>query len=336
MSAIDVEKLLQEVSPDLPCGEYLEDESAFRELLEAAKPRADQQMGEAVVEGHEPNWKDVRDRAVDLLSRTKDLRVGTELANALVHTDGLPGLGESLVLINGLLERHWEGLHPQLDPEDGNDPMERMNILAALSDPNNMVRSVRQAPLVEARPLGSFSLRDIEVATGKLTPAGNGTPPDMAVIDAAFQACELEKLQGTARALDLSIEQIQGMDGIVAGKIEAGQAPDLDPLREALKGAQQIVSEQLGRRGAQEGEVPAGAASAGAGLPAAVNTREDVIRALDKACDYFARHEPSSPVPLLLRRAKRLMSKDFMEIMQDLAPEGVKQARTITGTDPEN
>ena len=56
------------------------------------------------------------------------------------------------------------------------------------------------------------------------------------------------------------------------------------------------------------------------------------MRVLDKACDYFERHEPSSPVPLLLRRAKRLVSKDFMEILRDLAPDGVSQAENIGGT----
>ena len=62
------------------------------------------------------------------------------------------------------------------------------------------------------------------------------------------------------------------------------------------------------------------------------NTREDVIRALDKACRYYESHEPSSPVPLLLKRAKRLVAKDFMEILRDLAPEGVSQAEKISGS----
>ena len=33
--------------------------------------------------------------------------------------------------------------------------------------------------------------------------------------------------------------------------------------------------------------------------------------------------EPSSPVPLLLQRAKRLFAKDFLEILRDLTPGGV-------------
>jgi type VI secretion system protein ImpA len=36
-------------------------------------------------------------------------------------------------------------------------------------------------------------------------------------------------------------------------------------------------------------------------------------------------------VPLLLRRAKGLVAKDFMEILNDLTPDGVSQAKLIGG-----
>jgi type VI secretion system protein ImpA len=64
-----------------------------------------------------------------------------------------------------------------------------------------------------------------------------------------------------------------------------------------------------------------------------ITSRDDVVRMLDRICEYYERNEPSSPVPLLLRRAKRLVSKDFMEIMRELVPDGVAQAEKIRGTD---
>jgi type VI secretion system protein ImpA len=36
-------------------------------------------------------------------------------------------------------------------------------------------------------------------------------------------------------------------------------------------------------------------------------------------------------VPLFLERAKRLVSKTFMEVLEDIAPEGVSQAKLIGG-----
>ena len=64
-----------------------------------------------------------------------------------------------------------------------------------------------------------------------------------------------------------------------------------------------------------------------------INNRQDVVRALELICEYYAKQEPSSPVPLLVRRAKRLVTMDFMEILQDLAPGGISQVDIIKGPD---
>ena len=84
-----------------------------------------------------------------------------------------------------------------------------------------------------------------------------------------------------------------------------------------------------------------GEAAAGSGAPAAqpasgdITSHADVNRMLDKICEYFRKNEPSSPVPLLLERAKRLVSKDYMEILKDLTPDAVSTARMITGVEDE-
>jgi type VI secretion system protein ImpA len=47
--------------------------------------------------------------------------------------------------------------------------------------------------------------------------------------------------------------------------------------------------------------------------------------------DFFRRNEPSSPIPLLVDRAKRLVSKDFLEVLADIAPEALHVARAAGG-----
>jgi type VI secretion system protein ImpA len=69
------------------------------------------------------------------------------------------------------------------------------------------------------------------------------------------------------------------------------------------------------------------------GMSGTPQSREDIIRLLDQACDWYRRHEPSSPVPLLLERAKRLVSKNFIELVQDLSPGGLTEIQTIAGLD---
>jgi type VI secretion system protein ImpA len=60
------------------------------------------------------------------------------------------------------------------------------------------------------------------------------------------------------------------------------------------------------------------------------------VRALDKICDYYARHEPSSPLPLLLQRCKRLATMSFIEIVREMVPDGLSQVEIIAGKREEN
>ena len=62
-----------------------------------------------------------------------------------------------------------------------------------------------------------------------------------------------------------------------------------------------------------------------------LGSRGDVLRTLDNACSWIEQHEPSNPAPLLIRRAQRLMNKNFLEIIRDLAPDGVDQVERIAG-----
>jgi len=67
------------------------------------------------------------------------------------------------------------------------------------------------------------------------------------------------------------------------------------------------------------------------GLSGDILTREDVVKALDKICEYYARHEPASPVPVMAQRCKKLVTMSFFQILNELAPDGVKQAQLVMG-----
>lgn len=341
MSIIDVEAMVKALSEEAPAGENLEYDPVFTEMERAAEGKEAHQIGEAVVEGEEPDWKSVRDKAVALFTRTRDLRAGVYLTRALLRTSGWSGLADGLELLRRLIEERWDHVHPELDHEDNDDPTMRVNVLLTLCDPEALLGALRRCPLVSSRGLGRFGLRDVELASGKLDASGAGDAvPEMAAIDAAFMDCELGDLQETADAIELALGAARALEDQVTAKVGAAQAPNLAPLRGELESASNIVQERLSRRGAggatvgAAGGVPAGAPEQ-IMVAGAINTREDVIRVLDSVCEYYARNEPSSPVPLLLRRAKRLVSKGFMEILRDLVPDGVSQAELISGTKEE-
>jgi len=354
MSAIDVTVLLESLSPESPCGDDLEYDATFGELERAAQGKPEQQFGDTIVPAEDPDWNQVRQLALDLFSRTRDLRVAVYLARGAVHASGMLGLRDSLEVVHGLLDRFWDEVHPRLDPDDDNDPTLRINTLASLCDSDGMLSLLREAPLVSSRALGQFSLRDVKVADGSLIASGDEHVPDMAGIDAAFMDCNLEELQETAEAANRSIELIEMIESTVSDRVGAGFGVNLESLRQVVREASRVLGDRLSRRGvAGPGDESKGTAAGdggdtegsgqagGAGVAAApvaadkVNSREDVIRLIDRICDYYDRHEPSSPIPLLLQRAKRLVRMSFMDIVRDLAPDGVSQVETIGGVSSE-
>jgi hypothetical protein len=75
------------------------------------------------------------------------------------------------------------------------------------------------------------------------------------------------------------------------------------------------------------GEAAAPVASGGGSAPRgaalgldSVRNRADVITAMDAVIRYYSENEPGSPVPVMMRRLKGWVNKDFLEVMRDIAP----------------
>lgn len=60
------------------------------------------------------------------------------------------------------------------------------------------------------------------------------------------------------------------------------------------------------------------------GLPDRISSRDDVVKCLDLVVAFYDRTEPSSPIPHLARRVRRMVHMDFVELMEDLAPVGAE------------
>lgn len=77
-----------------------------------------------------------------------------------------------------------------------------------------------------------------------------------------------------------------------------------------------------------------GLATAAGAPPGTINSREDVLAALDRIIAFYARTEPASPVPLVAERMRRMVTMSFLELLEDLAPAGVKEFRSVAGLAP--
>ncbi|RMH10697.1 MAG: type VI secretion system protein TssA [Planctomycetota bacterium] len=344
--ALDIEGLLGEVSPEEPCGPDLSYDPAYFQLMHEAEGTPEHQMGDAVVEGQEPDWRAVKSQAIDLFARTKDLNVTMTLLAALIANDGVTGLADGLDLLKGLLERWWPEFHPKLDPEDNNDPLERMNLISALAAPPGTLGDVRkfqarvrEMPLCTSRQLGSFNYRQIQIAKGEIEPpAGMESVPDMALIDGAFSDADIEELKLNSEAASRACATIKAIDAWLMENVGAEHVPDLQSFIVLLESIEKVYKEQLARRG--YGQAPADEdtlddESQGTGDPirGSVRNTNDVLILIGKICEFYERNEPSSPIPLLLRRAERLVGKNFVDLVRDLSPDALSQLKMVAGVD---
>jgi type VI secretion system protein ImpA len=249
---------------------------------------------------------------------------------------GVAGLADGLALVRGLLEQYWETVHPQLDAEDDNDPTFRVNSVLPLSDRDALLGDILVMPLVSSRAVGRFSLRDVRVAKGELQPlADQENVPDAALIHAAFMDVDLDSIQADAQGVESAIECAKQIDTIFAEQVGGANSPDLSGLLSELKMLKIVYAENLLARGVgvempeSEGGVAGGPGAAA--ISGEVRSREDAIRMIEKISTYFETNEPSSPVPMLLQRVKKLIPMDFLEIMRELTPDAVSQAEAIGG-----
>jgi type VI secretion system protein ImpA len=334
---LDIDDLLQEVSPEAPCGEDLEYDPDFVAMEREARGKEEQRMGDSIVPAEEGDWRTVKNTALALFRRTKDLRVAVYLARALTKIDGLVGLHDGLALVRELLDRYWDRFHPNLDPEDDNDPTIRVNTLLNLCGGNAMLQPIRMIELASVKGIGRYTYQDYLVAAGKLpAPADPDTPlANLDEIEAAFTGCDLEELEEKLEATAGAVALVEAIETSLMNHVGPSHAVGMEPLSDLLKELAELLSAQVTRRGGvalegEPGEV--------AGAPAAsgeLRGRDDVIKALDRICDYYQRQEPSSPVPLLLKRARGLVSKDFFDIVRDLAPSGIGEVENIVGKESE-
>ncbi|WP_158285432.1 type VI secretion system protein TssA [Azospirillum sp. TSH64] len=352
---VDVEAMLREIAAAKPEGENCEYDPAFTELEKKAEGQPERQLGDVVQPAVPPEWREVLALTTGLFGRTKDIRVALHLCRALLGLHGLPGLAQGLDVFHGLLERYWPTLHPQLDPDDDDDPTMRVNIVAGLAHHETMLRAVRESIVVSARTAGRFTLRQVVAASAANPPEGT----DTSLVDAAFQECAIDDLRATAEAAKRSYDRIRRIEMYVTDQVGASNAVDLSAIASVLREASALLNARLtaratgggeaqadgradsraeGGTGSSAGEdaptgVPAAVAVAAVrpGAPGIIASNEDVVKTLDRICDYYAKNEPSSPVPQILQRARRLVGLNFMDLLRDLTPDGVGQFETISG-----
>ena len=343
---IDIDALSRPIDDNEPAGPDLE-YSAVAELdrFAAGTPGTIDPSTQELVGAEEPNWRKVAEMATDLLGKTKDLRVAVWLTRAELANRGLPGLADGLKLTATLIETFWDTLYPPLDRDEGDDPIERLNVLANLSpDPGSpsgeaMLRTLRGTAIVESREVGRFTVRDLEYVLGRMSPPAGQSAPPAGLLAAAWKTGEAEVNQQKRDGIAIGLASIQAIVQLFADK--SGQRPSLDLLQTTFRRVGEFYTEQDDEAAAQasaeageEGGDEVGGDSGPGGKPprsSGLASRADAVRILQQVAVFLRKSEPSSPAPMFVDRAIKLLQMDFTAIVKELMPDSRDRIEMLGG-----
>ena len=324
---LDVEALLAPVSEAEPSGPDLSYDPEFRrisrELDEAAqkdKPSED------------PNMSPAAQTAAALLGRSKDLWIASHGFCCALYAGELDVCAGMLDVMAGITERFWDTCHPAID--EGSDPAGgRREACRQLASVGRTVRHLEKVQLSPLRAKGKLSFRDVAGAADPSLSAAQVLAQMPEAIRRAIDDTQTADWQALSDQLGRMLAATRRIIAVFDTHA-AGQGPDLglfDGAACRIKALSDaiIAARSPGGIVEQSPSAAPGAApppSSGPQMSGPIQTRQQALDQLDAVKAFFVATEPSSPLPLLIERVKRLAGMDFMQIMQNLAPGGVDDA----------
>lgn len=333
----------QPIDAEQPCGLDCEYDSGFLALSQAVAGKPEQQFGDTVIAAVEPDWRVVEQMAIDLLGKTKDLRVVAWLTQAATHLHGIPGFAAGVELMNLLCEAYWDDVHPRLVIDGDNDPYLRIGALASLSDSvgsysdgSPIMRAFRDA-LITNRAV-DIRIRDVELAaTNDASSAYSEAQIVSALKDAVVDGTE------AISAFDKALVALNALGAQVSSRMAGQEQPDFSAIAALMKSVNGVLARAKSlalpsgdAEQSQDAGFDAGssAVSKGGASLGDIRSREDVRRVLQRVCAYLEQHEPSNPASLFARRAERMLGMDFIDIVRELSPESMPHIQMLTGVNP--
>ncbi len=340
-----LQQLLAPIPGPQPAGEDLAYSSLFDQIREAR--RSDDPalaQGEWAQALKVAEWPRVVQWCEDAFqNQSKDLQLVVWGAEARVRQQGLGALPLVLAWLQGWLERYWDRGYPELDPQDLDERVGKLEWLKL-----QLADAIRKAPVLrpeqggyswldwqQSREVDNLGLRDpsargAAIADGKL-------PGE--VFEKAAQQCGAPWFGALQEQLVQALERYDALD-LLLEKRFGDQAPSLSDVRNSIYACQDLVlryrkqinpaAEFRSAQPTASGVSPMSAspmpihaafqALAQQPMPqhfdGSIQTRAQAVQMLGEVARYFRTHEPHSPVSLLAERAARWATMSLEEWLQ--------------------
>lgn len=326
------EDILAPIPGDKPSGIDLRYDNKlliFDKIKEARRQDDDLAQGAWQTERKTANWQLVMKLAQDAIATSsKDLQLAAYLTEALLQTEGFPGLRQGLDLTFRLATDFWDTAYPLIEDDDRELRARPLAWTGSMLD-----HAIRSTPIVaagyslivykESRTVGyedqvktdkDRKARSTMIEGGKIAPE---------VFDKAFEETPKAFYLQTEKDLDACLEIVSKLDKFCDEKLE-DDSPGFAKLNTALTDVRHTVHQLLEKKREKEPdpieEVPEeveaeGSAEPGAegAAPGAVSSsltaepadRRQAVAAVVGAASFLRKKEPLSPAPYLLLRGLR-------------------------------
>jgi type VI secretion system protein ImpA len=328
---MDVEELLAPVSEEEPVGPDLAYDAERGTIEQAFDSSASIDTSGEAAAAAEIDWRPIIALIEQQSGRTKDVWLAVYLTRAGARSGQLALVETGALYLAGLLEQYWDKVHPQLE-EYGFQG--RKGPCESLTRRGEFLGPLEAAPLLEHPRLGRFSGADFERFR-----AGAEAAEGYGLFRAALAETPEEALTEAVARLDAILAAIKRADAVLTANAEgdtgANFQPTYDLIAQMKRAVQSFTSTPAEEEaGAAESAAASGSEAAGGGprIAGRVESREDVVKALDAIADYYRRREPTSPVPAALQRVREWVNLDFLALLEDIAPNSLDEAKRVLVT----
>lgn len=370
---MDAEPYLTVLDGPSVSGRELRHEPGFQEierLLEGATRAArTDENGQPSLTSN-VDWDAILSTARELAENGRDLRLLVKVCRAWTNQNGFAGIAAGLNLLTKSLDQYWDSIFPELrdSTNPANATLRRKNAIQQIeNDDDGLLGDAEMMVVLDMRGLGP--IRGSELAYASMSefdflneaPSGLGAAETAELKERfstistraktacrAFAEEERNRAEAELAATQSANAARAALEKTFSDKagLQNGLGLRLGALEKFLSRCEASLKAGLDAAGdgsANTTEAPAtmpteqtavsAATSQTATVPTGVNSRRDVERCLDMIIDFYERTEPSSPIPHLARRMRRMVPMDFLQLMEEIAPSGMKEFKNIAGVD---
>ncbi|NNE58282.1 MAG: hypothetical protein HKN36_09260 [Hellea sp.] len=271
------------------------------------------------------DWDEILQSIEDLSEKTKDMYLAACYARCGIVIGDLEVVERGTQFLAGLVSDNWDEVHPTIDALGYQG---RAGICEGIVAYNAFALPFLEMPILRTKNLSvtADQLRDALEHES----ASQHYPMVMDVVD-QLGADKVESVVSTLSSIQAALSQIQD-----AMKEHGGSdCPDFSTPKDTIGIVKKSlislagigVAEEEDEEAAAEGG--AGAAAGGPSFSGKIRSRDDVVRALSEVENYYNQAEPGHPVRVALARMRAWVHKDFMQIIADIAPRSLDEARLV-------